>query len=430
MLNRVRKRASILIVDDDKQVTDLFCMMLRRDGYTVDTVHNGGSDAPAKAHEKMPDLILLSFDLSGITGYEVAERLSKDEKTRNIPIIMISEEKDTVDRVRALKAGAKDFLTKPVFEIELKARISTLLKMKYYNDSILGDRIGRPNHEALKSYARFVPRDLLRLLLRSGTDHVKLGAQVLENLAILTSRIRSFATLSKKMTSGQLFSFLNSYIKRIDTFIWDNGGFIDKYSGDSIRAFFPEGDDSALTAAIDMIRHIPVYNEHRRHFDYDPVHIGIGLHSGPVMIGAFGTERYIQVAAISSSVNLTARLESLTKLYGNSIIASDSIISGLRNSTANYRFLDKIRVEGLGETTSVYEVFDGDPPELIEQKLKTQSVFEKGVYEYHTDSIRSAHQQFSEIKGSEKTDQAVRVYRERCEYFLKHGIKKPIEYIE
>ena len=155
---------------------------------------------------------------------------------------------------------------------------------------------------------------------------VKLGDHALKEMTILFSDIRSFTSLSEKMTPQENFNFLNSYLKRMNPFIWNNKGFIDKYIGDCIMALFPDGEESALSAAIEMIKYLPIYNTHRCNYGYTPIKIGIGIHTGTVMLGTIGHEIFMQGTVISDDVNLASRLESLTKLFGISLIVSKEII--------------------------------------------------------------------------------------------------------
>jgi class 3 adenylate cyclase len=241
-------------------------------------------------------------------------------------------------------------------------------------------------------------------------------------MTILFSDVRSFTALSEKMTPEQSFSFLNSYLGRMNPFIWENGGFIDKYIGDAIMALFPKGAGSALSAAVEMLSYIPVYNAHRMSFGYTPIGIGIGIHSGPVMLGVIGHERFMQGTAISDAVNLASRLQDLTKDYGVSLIVSSHALFDLEDPNRfDYRFLDKLRLRGKEEAVSVYEVFTGDETRIREAKKKTREEFEKGVYDFHAGRFHEALERFNAMKGEENLDPPVEIYRRRCTRAIKLG---------
>ncbi len=334
-------KAVIMVVDDFDKNLILLEAILTQLGYRVITAGDG-EEAIEKALREPPDLILLDIMMPKMDGYQVARRLKKEQSTMTIPIVMLSGLKEVYNRVKALEAGADDFLTKPVHRKELGSRIKSLLRVKAYNDhlrsyqKVLEEKISGKTEElrlTLNSYSRFVPREFLKCLNKQNILDVRLGDQALKEMTILFSDIRSFTSLSEKMTPRESFNFLNSYLKRMNPFIWNNNGFIDKYIGDAIMALFPDGEESALSAAIEMIKYLPIYNSHRSNCGYAPIEIGIGIHSGAVMIGTIGHETFMQGTVISDAVNLSSRLERLTKLYGVSLIVSNNIIFGLKDPT-------------------------------------------------------------------------------------------------
>ena len=127
------KHPRILVVDDEDRNLRLMEALLAPLGYAVDLARNG-EEGLVKAAESPPDLILLDVMMPVLDGFEVAARLKQDEVTQIVPIVMVTALHDTEDRVKALEAGADDFLTKPIDKTELRARVHTLLKVKAYND--------------------------------------------------------------------------------------------------------------------------------------------------------------------------------------------------------------------------------------------------------------------------------------------------------
>jgi putative two-component system response regulator len=127
------KEALILVVDDEDRNLRLMEAMLTHMGCMVVVAHNG-QDALAKVEEISPDVILLDIMMPEMDGIEVARRLKQNEHSKIIPIVMVTALSGLEDRVRALDAGADDFLAKPVEIVELRARIRSLIKVKAYND--------------------------------------------------------------------------------------------------------------------------------------------------------------------------------------------------------------------------------------------------------------------------------------------------------
>ncbi|MCD6136907.1 two-component system response regulator [Candidatus Bipolaricaulota bacterium] len=129
----MNKQSRVLVVDDEDRNLRLMEALLAPLGYAVDLARNG-EEGLMKAAESPPDLILLDVMMPGIDGFEVVRRLKADEDARIIPVVMVTALHDIQDRVKALEAGADDFLTKPVDKTVLRARVQTLLKVKAYND--------------------------------------------------------------------------------------------------------------------------------------------------------------------------------------------------------------------------------------------------------------------------------------------------------
>ncbi|HDZ90459.1 MAG TPA: response regulator, partial [Deltaproteobacteria bacterium] len=129
----MKKRSRISVVDDEDRNLRLMEAMLVPLGHEVIIAKNG-EEALEKVRETPPDVILLDVMMPEMDGFEAARRLKGDEETRIIPIVMVTALRGVGDKVRALEAGADDFLTKPVEKIELEARVRSSLKVKAYYD--------------------------------------------------------------------------------------------------------------------------------------------------------------------------------------------------------------------------------------------------------------------------------------------------------
>lgn len=125
--------SQILVVEDDVMNNRLLATILTRLGYKVETAFDGISGLE-KVKSSPPDLILLDLNLPRMNGYEVARRLKQEDKTKIIPIVMVSSFSEVENRIKALEAGADDFLSKPIDQVELRARVQSLLKVKMFND--------------------------------------------------------------------------------------------------------------------------------------------------------------------------------------------------------------------------------------------------------------------------------------------------------
>lgn len=131
-------KPKILVVDDEPLSVELLEDILSKD-YDVVTAFDG-NEALFKVEQTFPDLILLDIMMPGMSGYEVCKKLKSDEKTMPIPIVMVTVLKEKEDRIKAIEAGADDFLSKPVDIYELSARVKSLLRVKQYYDALMEEQ--------------------------------------------------------------------------------------------------------------------------------------------------------------------------------------------------------------------------------------------------------------------------------------------------
>ncbi|MFW6296106.1 MAG: adenylate/guanylate cyclase domain-containing protein, partial [Halothece sp.] len=268
-----------------------------------------------------------------------------------------------------------------------------------------------------EAYGRFVPHEILQFLSKESIVDVQLGDQVQTEMTILFVDIRSFTTLSETMSPKENFNFLNSYLSRVSPIIRNHNGFIDKYIGDAIMALFPNQADDAVKAAIAIQNEVVRYNIHRQRSGYPPIAVGIGIHTGSLMLGTIGESRRLEGTVISDAVNLASRLEGLTKEYGSLIIVSGQTLIHLQDAVQfNYRFIDKVKVKGKNKYVAVFEIFDSDPLPIMQLKHQTRQQFEQAVLRYHNKDMTEANELFQSILQLNPEDKAAQLYFKRCGY--------------
>jgi two-component system sensor histidine kinase ChiS len=445
-------KADILVVDDTKVNLHLLMGLLAGEGYQARPAPNGRL-ALAAARTAPPDLILLDINMPEMDGYEVCARLKADEQTRDIPIIFISALNEIFDKIKAFAAGGVDYITKPFQVEEVLARVKIHLTLRNLRKQLetqnrllqqevaerkrtqaalqeINDELERRVEERTaeliqlnKAYERFVPNEILKFLHKKSILEVNLGDQIQQKMTVLFSDIRSFTSMSEQMTPEDNFKFINGYLSRMSPIIREYQGFIDKYMGDAIMALFPGNPNNALQAAIAMLETLASYNVTLQRLGQLPIHIGIGLHTGMVMLGTVGEAERMEGTVISDAVNLASRLEGLTKLYGASILITESTLFDLdRPYQYQFRFLDKVKVKGKKEPVSVFEILDGEIEESRAMKLKTQSDFEKGLLYYYSQEFTEAALYFNRVWAENRNDKAAHLYLMRINQFLEYGV--------
>lgn len=149
------------------------------------------------------------------------------------------------------------------------------------------------------------------------------------------------------------------------------------------------------------------------------------------MLGTIGEAERMESTVISDAVNMAARLESLTKLYGASIVISEHTLLGLdHRNRYNFRFLDKATVKGKKEPVAVFEIFDGCSHEIMNLKLETRLNFEQGVLHYHSREFAQATQNFNQVLEQDPADKATQLYLERMTHLKADGTPLPLNGLE
>nr|HPJ77104.1 adenylate/guanylate cyclase domain-containing protein [Clostridia bacterium] len=282
------------------------------------------------------------------------------------------------------------------------------------------------------AFARFVPKEFLTFLNKKSIVEVELGNQIQKQMTVLFSDIRSFTSLSEKMSPQENFNFLNSYLKRIGPIIRANGGFIDKYIGDAVMALFPDSPAHAIDTALLMQNTIIEYNNHRKAIGYDEIAIGIGIHSGNLMLGTIGEENRMEGTVISDDVNLASRIESLTKYYGAEILISGKLFNQLPDKTKyQYRIIDTVIVKGRSEPVTLIEILDQKTTKYYNMKIKTKSKLVEAIKLYREKSITESLNIFKELSTeSQGNDYVHKIYIERCNRLLTEGIPENFTGVE
>ena len=258
------------------------------------------------------------------------------------------------------------------------------------------------------SYERFVPKEFLTLLQKKSIIDVEIGDNSSLEMSVLFSDMRNFTMISEKLSPQQSFKFLNNYLDKMTPAINDNEGFIDKYIGDAIMALFPNKPDDAVQAAIEMNKALKLLNKDEAS---DQLNMGIGIHMGTLVLGTIGKDTRMETTVISDTVNSSARLESLNKLYGTNILISGGVRYSLSDSLQSQsRLIDLTAVKGKSALLEVYEVLNPDITDHYSSKLETSKILEKVVKYFFDKKVDSAVKELKKIAKYRKTDNVVQYW--------------------
>lgn len=419
----------ILVVDDEVEIHNITKLVLNDftfDGKPLTFISAYSGEEAKGLIEKHPDTALILLDVVMETddaGLEVVKYIRDVLGNLLVRIILrTGQPGQAPEDVVIINYDINDYKTKT--ELTTRKLFTAIVSaLRAFRALTRLEESRKQLAQIAQASARFVPRQFLHFLHKDSIVDVQLGDSVQATMTILFADIRSFTSMSETMSPQENFDFINSYLRQVGPVIRQHNGFIDKYIGDAIMALFPETADDALMAAIEMQKQVAIYNEHRQNSGYLPIGVGIGIHSGNLMLGIIGEEERMDSTVIADAVNVASRLEHLTKVYGAGIIISGQTLSQLDDPHKyTCRFLDQVKVKGKQNPVAVFEIYNGDPQPLRELKTQTHTNFEQGVWLYYQKKFTAARQHFERVLQVNDRDLTARLYLERCDLSQQTGL--------
>ena len=313
----------VLVVDDDPDMAAYLARLLEQEGMNAETVH-GGDAAMVYVMATPPDLVLLDVMMPGTDGFQICERLKADASTAMIPVVLVTALEDQKSRVRGIRAGADDFLSKPVHREELVARVTTLRRLHATRRELESRRLAAEvqRKEALRrTFSRYIaPRLADRIIAdmeNEGTPF-RQGAQRV-NLVALFADLRGFTRLTESTGVDEVVGLLNEHFSVITDAAYRHDGTIFSMAGDSLLVGFgvpfPQKDAAARAwrAAHDMLRSFTSVHARWVKAGGIPTGLGIGIAGGEAILGNIGSPHYMSYTIIGDAVNTASRLVQAAK---------------------------------------------------------------------------------------------------------------------
>jgi class 3 adenylate cyclase len=340
----------ILVADDDWLNRDLLKAYLDNSGCEV-VVATEGQSALKLALQNPPDLVLVDVQMPIMDGLTLCGKLKQDLRTQFVPVVIVTALDSEEEKLRAIEAGADDFITKPYNAIVLLTRVRSLLRLKKLNDDV--EARNRLLRQALD---RFLAEDVTDTILTDPERYLQLGGEV-RLVTILFADIRGFTRYTEQHTGPEVITTLNRIFEQLSQVVFTHKGTFDKYLGDGLMAFYGapvSGDDDpqrALATAVEMMyRFRQLCAEVGE--DMAGLDLGIGLHTGEVVVGNVGSEKIMDYTVIGDPVNVAKRLQDVAQ--GGEILISETTYSQV-HSIRGTRLPD-ISLSGRQEPITVYRV--------------------------------------------------------------------------
>ncbi|MBE9036654.1 GAF domain-containing protein [aff. Roholtiella sp. LEGE 12411] len=266
--------------------------------------------------------------------------------------------------------------------------------------------------------SRYLTPHVAEQVMALGEDALMVGER--KEVTILFSDIRGYTTLTENLGAAEVVSLLNQYFETMVEAVFNYEGTLDKFIGDALMAVFgvplPLTENHAWRAvqsALDMRHRLAEFNQRRIIQAQPQIHIGIGISSGEVVSGNIGSRKRMDYTVIGDGVNLSSRLEAVTKEYGCDIILSEFTYK-LCSDRIWVRQLDKIRVKGKHQAVNIYELISDRTTPLDDNTQEFLFHYQTGRAAYLSRNFEEAIACFEAAKYIRSTDQAVDIHLERA----------------
>ncbi|WP_284615314.1 AAA family ATPase [Aquabacterium humicola] len=268
----------------------------------------------------------------------------------------------------------------------------------------------------IKAQRRFVPREFLESLNRPDIAMVDPGEHVGKTMSVMFSDLRGFTPLAERLPPRDVMGLLNGYFDAMGEPIAAAGGFIDSFAGDEIKALFDQlASDAAVHAGVGMWRALEAFNRRSAALGQPQLRMGVGLHTGPVVLGTVGSDQRLQCSVVGDSVNLASRIEQLTKPYGARFLISDDTRAALARPEAwALRCVDRVAVKGRDAPVALYEVLDAETPARRDARLATRELLERAGELYRAREFATALSLFEAACRADPDDAVPPLFVERC----------------
>src|SRR5712691_4995269 len=367
MMEQTRK---VLVVDDTPRNIQLLDAILSPRGYTV-IAASSGTEAVEKVRTEAPDLVLLDIVMPGMSGYAVAQQLRADPATRFLPIVMVTALGAQEEKVKAIEAGADDLLTKPVNQLELLARVKSLLRIKSYYDTIqtqavqlaewnrtLEARVQRQVEELerIGRLRRFLAPQFADLLVSGQQEHLLESHR--REITVVFCDLRGFTAFAETTEPEELMEVLREFHAALGELVFQYEGTLERFVGDGMMVFFndplpqPDHAERAVRMAVAMCARVSelLVTWRRRGHQLD---FAVGIALGYATLGKIGFEGRFDYAAIRTVTNLASRL--CDTAQGGQILISQRVYSAVE-ALATAEACGELTLKGFSRPVMAYNV--------------------------------------------------------------------------
>ena len=310
----MKSAPKILVVDYNPKNVKLLTDLLSVEGYQLVTAPNG-AEALEKVKAEKPDLVLLDVVMPEMNGFEVCRKIRDSHATRLLPVVMVTAYPEE-GRVKGIEAGADEFITKPVNQAELFARVRSLIRIKELHEMTIAQaaelaELNRILEGRVADLKRFFSPQVADLILSSGTEDPLKSHR--REVTVVFLDLRGFTAFAESTEPEELTGVLREYHTEMGKLIVAYGGTLERFAGDGMMIFFndplptPNHGEHALRMGLAMRERVAELKTRWEKRGYD-LGFGLGMAEGYATIGPIGFEGRWDYGLIGTVVNLAARL--------------------------------------------------------------------------------------------------------------------------
>ena len=362
--------AKILVVDDTPRNVKLLADVLAVKGYSVVTAASG-REALARIESDKPDLILLDVVMPEMSGYEVCRKIRENPATEILPVVMVTALDPSEERIKGIEAGADDFLTKPINQAELLARVRSLLRIKELYDKVqmqaaelsewnktLEHRVHEQVEqlERLERLKRFFSPQLAELIVAGGADDPLKTHR--REVTVVFLDLRGFTAFAETAEPEEVMGVLREYHAEMGQLILAHEGTLERFTGDGMMIFFndpvpvPNPAERAIGMALAMRAKVAELVTKWRKLGHE-IDFGVGIAQGYATIGGIGFEGRWDYGAIGTVTNLAARL--CAEARPGQILVSQRLV-GTVDELIDVEAVGELTLKGFHRPVTAYNI--------------------------------------------------------------------------
>jgi class 3 adenylate cyclase len=354
----------VLVIEDEPSIRNNIMLMLKVERYAAVGAENGRVGLEM-ARSDPPDLILCDVMMPEVDGFAVLDALRAEPRFAEIPFIFLTALDDRSSMRRGMNLGADDYLPKPFTRAELLEAVNSRLKKFENLTQAVAARLVPPQDRLTQKFReKILGGDASEVL--EDADPANLTGKIAD-ATVLFSDIRNFTTYSERLTSDEIAQLLNAYLETACAPVIQHRGVVMKFIGDGVMALFEARPAEAggshahralraglamQLAALEFRKWIAQRHASKSLPDFS---IGVGIHTGEVLLCHVGTPGRGELTAVGDTVNIASRLEGQTKALGWAVVTSEATFELTRPAIA-IGSRREVQLRGRSAPVQAYEV--------------------------------------------------------------------------